>query len=339
MASFPELQSWSRVPGTLAMEEIMRSILIYAIALTVLASGSARAEPVGIATMNEGTLVYSIGAAVAEAAGREGLDAVVVPIASPPEFIRRVASGDPDFGVITLQNIKEAVTGEGAFAGAPMPNLRVVGLVMPLRFGLFVRADSAITSIADLKGQPMPDGFATQPSIQAQVEAQYAAGGLSREDIVPVEVLGLLAGPKAFSAGEVVGFPSAHGSAMVREAQAAVGDIRALPIDPTQENLARAHEHEPGLVFVKIAAGTAPGVSETGSYLAHQQVLFTHAGAPGDLVQAMARVLHDGKEILAESFPPFADFEPTEMLGDIAPAEYHSAALEYLNSEKPTTSE
>ncbi len=300
-----------------------------ALAVGLAAGGAANAQTVGIATSNPGSLFHNIGTAVANAANRSGLSATIQPATSPNQYIPFVASGGIEFGVANLQEVNYALEGKEWFAGDGFPSLRIVALIMPLREAIFVRADSDIRSIADLKGKPMVDGYTAQQTIIPQLEAMYATVGMTRDDIIPVQVPSVVAGADAFIAGESVGFIFAHGAGKVRQADAAVGGLRALSIENTEENLRLIRKHWPVAFLTEIKAGSTPGVIETAWYMAYPQVVFSHAGASEDAVYAMTRALYENKPLLAETFRPFNAFNPRDMVGDLGPSQYHPGALRF----------
>jgi TRAP transporter TAXI family solute receptor len=307
----------------------MRNCLATAAVALGLAAGGANAQTVGIATSNPGSLFHNIGTAVANAANNAGLNATIQPATSPNQYIPFVASGGIEFGVANLQEVNYALEGKEWFEGSVNPDLRLVGLIMPLREAIFVRADSDIHSIADLRGQPMVDGYTAQQTIIPQLDAMYATAGMTREDMTPVVVPSVVAGADAFISGESVGFIFAHGAGKVREADAAVGGLRALSIEPTEENLATVREHWPVAFFTEIEGGSTPGVTETAWYMAYPQAVFTNANVADDAVYAMTKALYENKDTLVESFRPFAGFQPDAMVGDIAPSEYHPGAVRF----------
>ncbi len=300
------------------------------VAAGVMAAGHAAAQNVGIATSNPGSIFHNIGTAVANAANEHGLNATIQPATSPNQYIPFVNSGGIEFGVANLQEVNYALEGKEWFEGSVNPELRIVGLVMPLVEAIFVRADSDIHSIEDLRGQPMVDGYTAQQTILPQLDAIYATAGMTRADMQPVNVPSVVAGADAFIAGESVGFIFAHGAGKVREADAAVGGLRALPIEPTDENLRVAREHWPVAFFRELSPGpNAPGVEETATYFAYPQIVFTHAGVDDETVYQMAKVLYESKDIMVQTFPPFGAFNPDEMVGDVSPAEYHPGAIRF----------
>lgn len=294
-------------------------------------SGAASAQTVGIATSNPGSIFHNIGTAVANAANSAGLNATIQPATSPNQYIPFVNSGGIEFGVANLQEVNYALEGKEWFEGSVNSDLRIVGWIMPLVEAIFVRADSDIHSIADLRGRPMVDGYTAQQTILPQLDAIYATVGMTRADMQPVEVASVVAGADAFIAGDSVGFIFAHGAGKVREADAAVGGLRALPIDPpSEENLALAREHWPAAFFMELQPGdNYPGVEETATYFAYPQVVFTHAGVDDETVYQMTKILYESKELMAQTFPSFNDFDPQAMAGEIAPSQFHPGAIRF----------
>lgn len=306
-------------------------IATMALGIGLAAGGTASAQTVGIATSNPGSLFHNIGTAVANAANKAGLNTTIQPATSPNQFIPFINSGGIEFGVANLQEVNYAITGDAWWDGNRNPNLRVVGMLMPLKEAIFVRADSDIKSLADLKGKPMTDGYTAQNTILPQLDAFYATAGMTRDDVEKVSVASVVAGANAFIEGATVGFIFAHGAGKVREADAAVGGLRALTVgDTSDEALAAARKHWPTAYFVEMKAGSSPGVLEDGVYIAFPQVIFTHAGVADDVVYAIAKAMYEGKDEMVATFKPFAAFNPKDMMGDPGIAEFHPGAVKFF---------
>ncbi|MEX0853935.1 MAG: TAXI family TRAP transporter solute-binding subunit [Bauldia sp.] len=299
--------------------------------LTIALTAASQAQTVGIATSSPGSNFHNIGSAIAKAANDAGLNTTIQPATSPNQYLFIVNAGDIEFGVGNLQEFNYALEGKAWFDGKPNPNLRVVGMIMPLKEAIFVRKDSDIMSIADLKGKPMVDGFTAQNTILPQLDAIYATVGLTRADMQSVQVPSVIAGADAFIAGESVGFIFAHGAGKVREADAAVGGLRALPIANTPEAAAAIKQHWPVGYPVKMKPGPAsPGVLAEDWFIAYPQIVFTNKDIADDVVYQLAKVIHDSKKSLAGTFAPFGPFNPdADMVGDTAPGEYHPGAIKY----------
>ena len=242
-----------------------------------------------------------------------------------------MASGGIQFGVANLQEVAYAEEGKEWFSGKASPDLRVVGLIMPLVEAIFVKADSGIKTIADLKGKPMVDGYTAQNTILPQLDAMYATAGLERSDMTSVQVPSVVAGGDAFISGDSVGFIFAQGAGKVREADAAVGGIRALAIENTPENEAAIKKHWPVGFLTEVKPGkSSPGVTEPGYYMAYPQLVFTNAKASDDEVYAMAKALYNGKDAMAQTFAPFKAFDPKKMVGDTGSVKYHPGAIKFF---------
>ncbi len=111
----------------------------------------------------------------------------------------------------------------------------------------------------------MVDGYTAQNTILPQLDAMYATAGMTRDDMKPVQVPSVVAGADAFMSGDSVGFIFAHGAGKVREADASVGGLRALPIENTPENVEAIKKHWPVAYLTEISRGpNVPGVEETG---------------------------------------------------------------------------
>ncbi len=303
----------------------------FAFAAGMLATAAA-AQSVGIATSNPGSLFHSIGTAVAKAANDAGVAATIQPATAPNQYLPLVNAGEIEFGVVNLQEFHYALAGKAWFKGSVNPNLRIVALLMPLREAIFVRADSDIRSIADLKGKPMVDGYTAQKTILPQLDAHYGTVGLTRADMVPVNVQSVVAGVNAFMSGDVVGFIFAHGAGKVREAHAAVGGLRALPIKDTPQARASIKKHWPTGYLMTIKPGPGvPGVEKEGKFIAFPQLIFTHAGVSDEVVYKMTKLIYEGQKTMARVFPAFRGFRPErDMVRDTSPAQYHPGAIRFL---------
>lgn len=300
------------------------------LALGATLAGTASAQTVGIATSNPGSIFHNIGTAVASAANEAGLRATIQPATSPNQYIPLVASGGIEFGAANFQEIAYAHDGQEWFAGQEYPDLQLVAMIMPIVEAVFVRADSDIHSLQDMVGRPMVDGYTAQQTILPQLDAIYATEGLSRADFQPVNVPSVVAGADAFIAGDSVGFIFAHGAGKVIEADAAVGGLRALPVDPTDENLALARAHWPVAYFAHLNAGQMPGVEEDGYFFAYPMAIFTNAHVDEETVYQMARAIHDNVDTLRSTFGGFRAFEPeTMMVRESGSVGYHPGAIRF----------
>src|SRR5262245_21029722 len=121
----------------------------------VLGAHVAAAQTLGFATMQPGTLNHTSGTAVAKVLKEKaGLNVAIQPTAGESVLIPLVSRGEAEFGIA---NIFEVET-----AKANSPNLRLIGSLHPLRGAFWVRKDTNMKTMADLKGKKVGMGYSAR---------------------------------------------------------------------------------------------------------------------------------------------------------------------------------
>ena len=299
-----------------------------------LAATPALAQTVGIGTSNPGSIYHSSGSAIAKVVNEKGgIKATIQPYASPNVYIPAVNAGDLQFGLCNVYEATLAYDGDEYFKGRPNKDIRAVAIMYPLRVALFVKKDSPIKTIADFKGHPMPDGFTSQKIILLQLDATYATAGMTRADMKSVQVPNVVAGAEAFMSGKTDGFYFALGSAKVREADAAVGGIRAIDIPDTPQNLAAMQKHYPVAYLRAEKPGPAnPGVLAPMHAMAYDGVVIASSKTPDDVVYKFTKAMYENKADMAQTFPVFNLFDQKEMAKK-EPFPYHDGAIKFYKEK------
>lgn len=99
----------------------------------------------------------------------DGVETSVVETGATVDNLRRIQRGQVDLGLVTTNVAQNAVAGTGAFDGQPV-NARLLWVYVTAPQNVVVRADSGITSIADLAGKrfnPGIKGSATERTTEA----------------------------------------------------------------------------------------------------------------------------------------------------------------------------
>ncbi len=300
-------------------------------AILALTASLANAEPIGVATSNPGSIYHSIGTAIAKVANDNGAQATVQPATSPNQYLPLIASGEFDMGPVNLQELSYAYKGEAWFDGRPHPGLRLLALHFPLRVAIFVRADSDMQSVADLKGKRMTAGYTAQKTIVPQNAAIFSTAGLTADDFESVPVPSVVGGANAFMSGASDAFMFALGAGKVREADASVGGIRALKIDKQDGTEEGMREHWPVGYLTEVQPGPAagPGVSEPIWVLTYPQAVAAGENMSDDAAYAVAKAMYENQAQLAELLPPFRLFDPKKMVGPSGGVPYHPGAIKF----------
>lgn len=317
------------------MKQILQSIAAAA-TLGALAVTGAQAETVSIAASNPGSLYHTSATAIAKMANdKAGFKVTVQPFASATVYLPGVNSGEFAFGLANVEELRVIVGGLRWFKGRPHKNLRAAVIMYPLRLALFVRKDSSIKTIADLKGKRVTDGFTSQKTIPPILDAQYATAGMTRKDIVPVRVPNVVAGANAFMQGKADAFLFALGAPKVREANAKVGGIRALDIPNTAKNRALVAKHFPRsyLLAQKPHPKRNPGILAPMHVQTYDAVVVASTKTPTDLVYKLVKAMHDNKKAMASVFPIFNLFNPKRMASDLAPIQWHAGTIKFLKEK------
>jgi len=299
-----------------------------AMALGFAATG-ASAQTYGIATMQPGTLNNTTGSAIAKVLKEKGgLNFLVQPTAGETTLIPMVGRAEAELGIANIAEVVNVTRGTGA---GQQPDLRLIGTIHALRVAFFVRKDSDLKTMADLKGKRVTAGYSAMRTIDTIVQAMLSTAGLAIGDVRPVPVPNVIRGADDFLAGTADTFMFAFGAAKVREVDASVGGVRALQIPEAGMAASRKifrygylSEVSPGPVFV--------GVPAKMKVYSYDNMLFTNAKVKDELVYKIIETMENNKSELVAVQPALREFSAANLYKqyDIP---YHPGALKYFKDK------
>ena len=297
------------------------------------ATGAA-AQPIGVGTSPQGTLTYGLGAALSKVLAGANIQSRVQPQSGTSTMIPLVNSGEIDVGFANAAELYDSFHGVGTFDKRANPKLRNVAIIFPLNAGLFVRADSDIKSIKDLKGKTMSYGLTSQAIVAKTIDAMLATAGLKPSDLKQVLVPNVVRGVDELISGRVDVTVFAIGGAKVSEADAAIsGGIRFLPLENTPAALAALKKEFPtGYLDTIKPAPNLAGIKEPMTVMYYDYTVFANADVPAERVKTITRLIAENKAALAEGQPSFRGLDPQRMYTDVN-VPFHDGALAYF-SEK-----
>jgi len=243
-------------------------------------------------------------------------------------MIPLVNSGEIDLGFANTLELYDAFHGVGTFDKRPNPDLRAVAVIFPIKVGLFVRADSPIKTIKDMKGHTIAYGFTSQEIIKKTVDAMLATEGMSIKDLKPIKVPNLVRGVDDLISGRADITTFALGSAKVAEADAAVG-IRFVSLQNTPEAL-KGLKSEFRTAYIAKAEPSPryAGVKEPIYIMQYDYTIFAGSKYPADRANKMTGIIATHKDALGKSGPLFKSMEVNRMFTDIE-VPYHDGAKAY----------
>ena len=310
------------------------SRLLAFVAGGVLLAGSAVAQTVGMATTQQGSYTNSAGSAIAKVVSEKtDLRMRVQPFAGSSVYVPELNAGEIEFGLANVFETYLASTGGELYKGRKHPDLRIVSVLVPFRATTYVRADSDIKTLADLKGKRAPSGWTSQAILGPVFGGHLANGGLSYDDIEKVPVANVIQAANDFAAGKTDVFIFAMGAGKVREVAAKV-KIRVLPIDTSEEAVNRMRSVVPVSYVANITDAQAkidPGFSHGVPIMGYAYLVLAGKATPADMVYKVAKAMSSSRDEMKASFRPLAGFSPKAMAQDFSKLglAYHEGAMKF----------
>jgi len=313
----------------------MRRLFAAFAAMLVLGGGAAQAQLLGIGTSPQGTLTYTLGATFAKALSDSAkIEARVQPSAGTGVMVPLVNTGELDLGFVNTLELSEAYTGTGAFNGRPQTDLRALAVMFPIRVGFFVRKDSPLQSMRDIKGKAIAYGYTSQEIIKTVTDGMLANAGLAAGDMRTILVPNLIRGVDEFVSGRVDIAFFALGQAKVTEADAAVGGIRFLPMVDEPAAVAAMRARVPTAYLDTVQPGPGlPGVAAPLVTMHYDYVMFASAKLPKDKVHAIVKTLAEQRQAMAAGMPLFNQLRVDRLHRELR-IPYHEGALAYFAEAK-----
>ncbi len=303
-----------------------RGLLSAALAVAIAGVGSnASAQTFGFAAMQPGSLNHTTSSAISKVLKEKGgLNTLVQPTAGESVMIAIVGRGEADFAMANAPELGALVSTQ--------PALRMIGPIYTLKTGFWVRKDSGMHTVSDLRGKRVTMGYSAMRALDPMSRAILAAGGLTEKDIKPVLVPNVVRSADDFAAGAADMFMFAFGAPKVREVDVTVGGTRFLAI-PDSPGMAAANKISPFGYLSDVAPGPIfIGVEKPMKTYTIDNILFTHAKVSDEVVYKLIETLEGNKADLIAVAPPLREFSAAN-LNKQYPFTYHPGALKYFKDK------
>jgi uncharacterized protein len=198
------------------------------------------------------------------------------------------------------------------------------------QMAFWVRRDSPVHSIADLKGKHVPSDWVQQTSVITHMNALLAAGSVTMNDVQKVPTVNVIRASEDFKSGKIDLFFFAVGAPKVQEIAAAVGGLRVLPMDVLPDSEARMRKIRPEYYFSTVdPAPHIAGIDKPTKVQTIDFIIGVGTHVKDDVVRDFIRAVHTNKKALVEGHPNFNAYDPSHS-GKLQPRlAYHPAAEKY----------
>ena len=294
-------------------------VIIAAIAAAT--STAALAQAVGFATLPPGSLNHTTASAVAKTLKeRAGINMLVQPTAGDNVIIPMVNRGESTMGIAnapeTAMAIKEAKQGD----------VRLLAVAHTLQTAFFVRKDSSLKTIADMKGKRVALGYSAMRTIDLLTRAMLATAGLTERDVQAVRVPNVVRSADDFASGAADMFFFAFGGPKVREVDASI-PLRVLEID--EKGMAAARKVTPYGFLTQVQPGPIfIGVEKPMKVYSFDNLFLVNAKVSDDMVYKILDTLEKNKADLVAVQPVLRAFSAANGYKKYD-MPYHPGALKY----------
>lgn len=291
------------------------------VAATVFANAPAWAQTYGFATLPPGTLNHTTASAIAKVMKEKAnINILVQPTAGDNVIVPMVGRNEAEIGISNVMEVHDGMA-------AGQKDLRLVATAHALRTPFFVRKDSPMKTVADLKGKRVTMGYSAMRNIDLASLAMLASAGLTEKDIRPVLVPNVVRSADDFVSGASDMFFFAFGAPKVREVNATVGGIRVLEID--EKGMPAARKIMKWGYLTEVAPGPAfIGIEAPMKVYSFDNLLFTSAKVPDDFIYKFLDTIEKNRPDLIAIQPALREFSAATAYKKYD-VPYHSGALKY----------
>lgn len=311
---------------------MLKSIRAAAALAAAVFSCAAVAQTVGFATLPPGSILHAQASVIAKVVqDNSKLQVRVVGYGGDTGILEAVNSKKSDFWILDVGESADALHGRGTWKGNAKPNLRTAITMYGFQMAFWVKKDSGINSIADLKGKRVPAEWVQQTGVIPHTTAVLAAGGLTYNDVVKVPEVNVVRAADDFKAGKLDLLFFAVGAPKVAEVAAAVGGLRLLPMNPLPDSEKRMKQVRNEYYYSTVnPAPHIAGVDKPSPVQTIDVVIGVGTHVADDVVHQFVRAMRENKKGLAAGHPNFNRFDETEA-GKVQPSlPHHPAAIKYF---------
>jgi TRAP transporter TAXI family solute receptor len=257
-----------------------------------------------------------------------GIPASVRPYSGSSVYIPLLQRGEITLGINSSLDSYLAFTGQSPYAAA-MTRLRGLMSVYPLEYMYWVRANSGLHRIEDLRGKRVVLNYRGLVPLDRLNRAILATGGLSEADVVPVTAAGLPEGARIVNEGRADAVAMGYRLPLVLQMHASMsGGLRFLTMGREEHKVA---ELMPGASVVTVEPGpSVVGIEGPTRLAVYDTYLTTGLHLSEVDGYRIVAALYAAWEQLRRDYSVLASIERGALGPASPPLPYHSGAVAYL---------
>src|ERR1051325_1005993 len=283
--------------------------------------GAAIAQAVGFATLPPGSLNHTTASAVAKVLKEKaGINMLVQPTAGDNVIIPMVNRGESTMGIANAPETAMAIK------EAKQADVRILSVAHTLQTAFFVRKDSDLRTLADMKGKRVELGYSAMRTIDLLTRAMLATAGLTERDVQAVRVPNVVRGADDFAGGASDMFFFAFGGPKVREIDASI-PLRVLEVD--EKGMPAARKVTPYGFLTSLQPGTLYiGVEKPMKVYSFDNLFLVNAKVSDEMAYKILDTLEKNRADLAAVQPVLRAFSAANGYKKYAQP-HHPGALKY----------
>lgn len=287
-------------------------------------------KPITVGSGQAGSQNYAANTAIGKLLAEKGVNTRVQSYGGAGNYLALINAGDLDFAAITSPEVTEAMNGTGHYEGKKQEKIRIAARLSPTTAGLFVKKDSPITRVRDLKGKRVTWGIPAQPTLVLQFQSMLANDGLTADDVVKVMAPSVVRGVEDYVAGKTdVAFFALSGGKLI-EADSQLGGVRFLPMNDTPEAVAAMQKFTPGSYVMRVEPRPGQiGIQEPTNIMAYDYVFVVGMHIPDDLLVRVLKIISENEKELRETPTVLRMMKADELSRPVGNLTFHPAAVRY----------
>ncbi|WP_223294973.1 TAXI family TRAP transporter solute-binding subunit [Marinomonas mediterranea] len=186
------------------MLKVYKPLFCATITSLILCNSAFATENISIASTPKGSVWNTMSNAISKVThDKTGMTTSVQALSGYQTITDAVQNETADFAINDVNDAMIAREGKGIYHGIKHTNLRIATRISPLQIGIFVRTDSDIHSIADLRGKIVASGWNGFPLGRTHMSAILATSGLDWDAVEEVPVHSILDAADALAEDKV----------------------------------------------------------------------------------------------------------------------------------------